>query len=133
MESAVAVPLVLRHNLPFLSVRLHQDRQSLVLDSVLVDTGSASTVLSADSLFEIGISPRPQDRLRTLRGIGGTETVFTRTVDRLGVGDLAIDGMEIEVGGMDYGFEIRGILGMDFLLRTGAILDLDRRELRFPD
>ena len=129
----MAVPLVLRHSLPFLSIRLHHERQVLEISGVLVDTGSASTVVSADSVFEIGITPRPQDRLRTLRGIGGTETVFTRTIDRLGVGDLAIDGMEIEVGGMDYGFEIRGILGMDFLLRTGAILDLDRRELRFSE
>jgi hypothetical protein len=31
---------------------------------------------------------------------------------------------EIEVGGMDYGFGMNGILGMDFLMCTGAILNL---------
>jgi hypothetical protein len=40
---------------------------------------------------------------------------------------------EIEVGGMDYGFEINGILGMDFLLRAGAILNLRELSLEFFD
>jgi hypothetical protein len=32
---------------------------------------------------------------------------------------------------MDYGFEINGVLGMDFLVRTGAVIDLQELELRF--
>jgi hypothetical protein len=40
------------------------------------------------------------------------------------VGDLCLDDFEIGVGGMDYGFAIEGILGMDFLTKTGAILNL---------
>ncbi len=27
---------------------------------------------------------------------------------------------------MDYGFEINGIIGMDFLKKVGAIIDLDK-------
>jgi len=36
---------------------------------------------------------------------------------------------EIEVGAMEYGFPAQGILGLDFLLRAGALIDLDRLEL----
>jgi len=32
---------------------------------------------------------------------------------------------------MDYGFEINGILGMDFLLANGAIINLNTRQLDF--
>jgi hypothetical protein len=32
---------------------------------------------------------------------------------------------------MDYGFEIAGILGMDFLRRAGAVIDLEAMELSF--
>ena len=32
----------------------------------------------------------------------------------------------IEVGVMDYGFEVNGILGMDFMKGVGAIIDLDK-------
>lgn len=37
--------------------------------------------------------------------------------------------LTIEVGVMDYGFDINGILGMDFLIETGAIIDLARMEI----
>ncbi|HEX3481733.1 MAG TPA: hypothetical protein VHT91_42265 [Kofleriaceae bacterium] len=70
----------------------------------------------------------PSDRLRVLRGVGGPELVFARLVDRLAVGDVGLDGFEVEVGEMDYGFAIGGILGMDFLRAAGAIIDL--RQLR---
>lgn len=34
---------------------------------------------------------------------------------------VSLDGFEVEIGGMDYGFEIGGILGMDFLRKAGAV------------
>lgn len=83
---------------------------------VLVDTGSASTVLSADAADQLSIFPEPSDRLRTLRGIGGRELVFTRRLDRIDVDGHGLDSFEAEIGGMDYGFNINGILGMDYLL-----------------
>jgi hypothetical protein len=57
--------------------------------------------------------------------------VFARQVDRLQVGQRDVAQFEIEVGGMDYGFEINGILGMDFLVRTGAIINLRVLRLEF--
>lgn len=50
--------------------------------------------------------------------------MFVRRVDRLAIGDHGIENFEVEIGELDYGFEIGGILGMDFLRETGAIIDL---------
>lgn len=36
----------------------------------------------------------------------------------------------IEVGVMDYGFEIDGIIGMDFFIQVGAIIDIMNFEIR---
>jgi hypothetical protein len=63
-----------------------------------------------------------------VRGIGGTEVVFTRQVDHLQIDQQSLIKFEIEIGGMDYGFDINGILGMDFLMKAGAIINL--RDLR---
>jgi hypothetical protein len=52
-------------------------------------------------------------------------------VDFLQVGEKQLTAFEIEVGGMDYGFDIRGILGMDFLRQAGAILDLKALTIEF--
>ncbi len=53
------------------------------IDDVLVDTGSATTILAARAVAPIGIVPELDDTLYTIRGVGGTEAVFTRRVDRL--------------------------------------------------
>lgn len=102
----------------------------LQLFDVILDTGSAGTIFAADRLLEIGVAPEPADAIRRIRGVGGTEYVFTKSLDRLVVGEMEIDRFEIEIGAMDYGFPADGILGLDYLLKVGALIDLRRLELR---
>ena len=94
---------------------------------------SASSIMAADIVAAIQIVPLPQDTLRVIRGVGGSEAVFIRRVDYLQVGERSLSDFEIEVGGMDYGFEINGILGMDFLLQAGAIINLRDIRIGFAD
>jgi len=70
------------------------------LDQVLLDTGSAGTIFSANQVADIGILPEPQDHLRR------------------------------KIGALSYGFPLHGILGLDFLWKARAIVDLDRFEVR---
>lgn len=37
---------------------------------------------------------------------------------------------KVEIGVMDYGFDINGIVGMDFLKAVGAVIDLNKMELK---
>ncbi|HSN26644.1 MAG TPA: hypothetical protein VLT45_10165, partial [Kofleriaceae bacterium] len=69
---------------------------------------------------------------RRLRGVGGYEHVFSRRVDRFAIGDHGLDNFELEIGEMDYGVLIGGILGMDFLRAASAIVDLGRGTIDFP-
>lgn len=123
----------LERGLAYLEVMLTFHGRSLRLVDTILDTGSASTIFSADRLLEIGAVPEPTDSLRRLRGIGGTEFAFTKSLDLLSVGDMEVPDFEIEVGAMDYGFPADGILGLDYLLRTGALIDLRCLELRVSD
>ena len=124
--------LQLRDNLPFVSITVtHQDKK-IKIPNVLVDTGSGGTILSADTLARIGIVPQAEDTLHTIFGVGGSEVVFTRKIDELKTGTFKIRQFEIEVGGMDYGFDIQGILGMDFLIAAGAQIDLKQLRIEFP-
>jgi len=118
----------IREGLPQVSMSLLYRGRQLDLENVLLDTGSASSIFSADRLLEIDLRCDPKDILNRIRGVGGTEFVFSKTVDRLSLGDLAVSDFEIEVGAMDYGFrfELGGIVGMDFLERVGAVIDLRR-------
>jgi len=120
----------LDHGLAYVEAALAFRGKTLHLDSVILDTGSASTLFASDKLLEIGIVPEPSDSLKRIRGIGGVEFVFTKHIDRLAVGEIAIVNFEIEVGAMDYGFPAQGILGLNFLVQAGVLIDLHRLELR---
>jgi predicted aspartyl protease len=125
--------LTLKYDLPFVTTTLVYRQAEIEVPLVLVDTGSARTMFAADVVAQIGLLPEPEDTLLTVRGVGGAEVVFTRVVDRVQVGPQGVEQFEVEIGGMDYGFEINGILGMDLLTRVGAIINLDRLQLELPD
>lgn len=125
--------LRLRDELPFVSATITYGESELIVENVLVDTGSATTIFAIDSLSAIHIIPLPDDTLHVIRGIGGSEAVFSRRIDSLTVGERSVHNIEIEVGGMDYGFDIAGILGMDFLRQAGALIDLSSLTLSFID
>ena len=82
--------LVLQDSLPFVTVRISHHGQESEAPDVLVDTGSASTVIAAEVMARLAVVAEAGDRLRTLRGIGGRELVFTRRSDQgaLGTGSL---------------------------------------------
>jgi len=119
----------IREGLPQVSMSLLYRDRRLDVENVLLDTGSASTIFSANRLLDIDLRCDPTDILNRIRGVGGTEFVFSKRIDRLSLGDLTVAEFEIEVGAMDYGFsfELDGILGMDFLEQVGAVIDLRRR------
>jgi hypothetical protein len=123
--------LKIKNDLPFITVTIAYQGASIAISNVLIDTGSATSIFSADQLIKIDLAPLPEDILYTIRGVGGSEVVFSRQVDYLQLGEQKIQDFQIEVGGMDYGFEILGILGMDFLTQSRAILDLGLLEINF--
>lgn len=123
--------LALRDNLLFTAVCIAYRGAEIEIPNVLVDTGSASTLFATDRLAKIGIVPEPQDILVKIYGVGGAESVFARRMDRLQVGSQAVEDFEINVGAMDYGLELNGILGMDFLMITGAVINLRTLEIDF--
>ena len=123
--------LTLNDDLPFTTVQIKYNGIVVEIPNILVDTGSCSTLFSVDAIIPLGITPELTDMLYTIRGVGGTEVVFVRKVEYLQVGHYRLENCNIEVGGMDYGFEINGILGMDFLLSAQAIINLQTCQLDF--
>ncbi|KPA16184.1 hypothetical protein MHK_003605 [Candidatus Magnetomorum sp. HK-1] len=116
--------LEILYNLPFISIEVSYKGASINISNILIDTGSASTILAADSVKEIGIQPDDNDIPYSIRGVGGSEIVYRRCIDYIKADALSIENFDVEIGGMDYGFDINGIVGMDFLVQSNAIIDL---------
>ena len=50
--------------------------------------------------------------------------MFTKQIDRLTLDSLTVTNFEIEVGGMEYGIPLDGIIGLDFLMTVQAVINL---------
>ncbi len=112
------------------SATLTNNDQRLTLNDVVVDTGSVTTVFATHKLAAIGITPLPHDAFHRITGIGGWEYVLDKRLQALTAGGMSVSGFGIEIGSLDYGFVLDGILGLGFLLAVKAVVDLDRMELR---
>lgn len=116
--------LRMRGGLPFVTAAVTAQGQRVILRDVVLDTGSVGMVFAADALARIGLVPEPDDSLHRIRGVGGVEYVVAKQVSELRVGPLRAQNFAVELGGMDYGFALDGILGLDFLRQTGAVINL---------
>lgn len=119
----------IRNDLPYTSASLAYEGRQITLDNILLDTGSAGTIFSADKILDRGLHIEIYDRMHRIRGVGGTELVFTKRVDRLCLGELQVSNFHIQVGAMNYGVEMNGIIGLNFLLQVRAHIDLKKLEV----
>jgi hypothetical protein len=55
-------------------------------------------------------------------------SLFTqKNLDQISIHDeIAIQNFNVELGSMDYGLEIDGIIGYDFMKEVGLIIDVQR-------
>jgi predicted aspartyl protease len=118
--------LILDDGLLLTDMELIYNGRSLVLKNVLVDTGSGGTIVSSDLVEKIGIIGEESDTIYRISGVGGSEFVFSKKVDSIKIGNLEVNEFFIEVGAMNYGFDLDGIIGLDFLIEVGAIINLEK-------
>lgn len=111
--------------LPFVEATVTFRGQSMKLENVLIDTGSAGTIFNVNKLEEIGVKPEADDITQTIQGVGGLEFVYTKKINQISITqDIKINNFRIELGSMDYGLEIDGIIGYDFMKEVGIVIDL---------
>ncbi|WP_405106078.1 aspartyl protease family protein [Paenibacillus sp. FSL K6-1217] len=118
------------YGLPFVSMTVVFRGRELKLEKVLLDTGSASTLLNADIVQEIGMVPEGNDVVDIIRGVGGVEYVYTKYLNLIIVDEAILNDFQVEIGNMDYGMEIDGILCFNFLKQAGAVIDTGEMQLK---
>jgi predicted aspartyl protease len=122
--------ITIRNGLPFVAVELTHNGKTLLPGDFLIDTGSAGTMIDAEYALELCLTPGKQEKIARITGVGGAEFVYLKVLEKIAVGSLIVTGLVVEVGAVTHGFGFGGILGMDFLSATNAIIDLRSMELR---
>lgn len=115
--------LDVNYGLPIVSIIIQFRGQKMTLEKVLLDTGSAGTIFKADIVEAVGVVPESEDIVDTIQGVGGIEYVYTKNFDAIYFDGLCIDDFQVEIGSMDYGLEIDGIIGFDFIRTASLVID----------
>jgi hypothetical protein len=122
--------LDLENGLAFVSVTLSHQDEITTLNRVLLDTGSAATIFKINEVEAIGLIAEPKDSVERIRGVGGVEFVLRKRIDRITLETLQVENFEIQLGALEYGLDINGILGLDFLLATGSVIDFRHKTIQ---
>ena len=115
--------LYFNYGLPFAEIEFINGGRNVKLSKVLIDTGSATTIISTETAISLGLGPEPDDELNLVRGVGGVESVYEKYVDTIVLDTTLLNNMRIDVGAMQYGFEFDAIVGMDILEKAKALID----------
>lgn len=111
------------YGLPFAEIKLYNGEKSVRLTKALIDTGSATTIISTETAISLGLGPQPDDGLNLVRGVGGVESVYEKHLDKITLDTVSLDSFKVDVGAMQYGFEIDAIVGVDVLEQAKAIIN----------
>ena len=122
----------LQNGLIFTSIKLIYKGVSKIIDNIVIDTGAAETIISPDIVEEIGIVAEPKDSVSSFYGVGGSLlNFFSKGADEIVIENVVIKAAKLDFGVIDPNGDINGLLGIDLLVKTGAIIDLKRLKLEF--
>ncbi|WP_312097284.1 retropepsin-like aspartic protease [Niallia sp.] len=97
------------------------------MNDIIIDTGSAHTVISPDILEEIGVVYEYGDNIYEAYGIGGSVPFYTKIMDEIQIDTFIVKDIEVDVGILPK--DHIGLLGLDILLTYNFIIDMNKLEL----
>lgn len=114
-----------RDGLIFTEVKVNFRGKTKIIENVVIDTGAAETIISPDAVSDLGIYAELNDKVNSFYGVGGSlHNFFSKNVDILGMDTFELKDVKLDFGIIDPGGEINGLIGLDLLIKVGAIIDL---------
>lgn len=114
-----------KNGLLYASVVLTHENKFVIVDDVIIDTGAYHTIILTDYLEELNAELTTDDELVKTSGYGGIQYSSVRKkINKIEIGDISIDEVKIDFGNIDPYERVNGLIGLDFLIKAGLIIDL---------
>jgi len=114
-----------RDGLIYTSIEISFRGISKVINNIVIDTGAAESLISPDIVEDIGIIAEHSDIVNSFYGVGGSlHNFFSKKIGEVVIGDVNIGETKMDFGVIDPRGRINGLLGLDLLMKIGAIIDL---------
>jgi len=109
----------------FTTINLTFREKSKEIDNIVVDTGAAESIISPDVVEDLGIFAEQDDSINSFYAAGGSlHNYFTKRVQEITLGGVGLKEVTMDFGVIDPKGNINGLLGLDLLIKIGAIIDL---------
>lgn len=120
------------------TLKLRHNGNEKEVRNLVLDTGAAETIIYRHAVKELGIYLEETDEFVFMRGIGGREPAFRKTMESVKFLDFCAVNFPIDFGDsvedevMESTFDeevVNGLLGLDVLSAGGFVIDLQLMEL----
>jgi predicted aspartyl protease len=95
------VRLEFRDGLIFTSLSITYKGKTKKIESIVLDTGAAQSIVSPDAVEELGITVEPSDIIVTCFKIGGKQYAVTKRVNGISFGSFKLNDQTIDLGPVD--------------------------------
>jgi len=120
-----------KDGLIYTSIKVSFKGTSKNIDNIVIDTGAAESIISTDTVEDIGIIAESNDVINSFYGVGGSlHHFFSKKIDDLILGNFNFGEIKMDFGVIDPIGRINGLLGLDLLMKMGAIIDLKEMSLK---
>ncbi len=113
-----------RDGLLFTTLKLAYQGKIGIVKNVIIDTGASHSILSPDSVRELGMEYDDEDQIVTSFGLGGRQYAFVKKVERVEFGPFRVNSCNMDFCVIDQTGRVNGLLGLDLLSSVGAVIDL---------
>ncbi|HZK83522.1 MAG TPA: retroviral-like aspartic protease family protein [Desulfosporosinus sp.] len=114
----------------FTSIQISFRGKTKIIKNIVIDTGAAETLISPDAVEDIGIFAELEDSVNSFYGVGGSlHNFFSKNVKQVKLGEDSLEDVKIDFGVIDPNGTINGLLGLDLLIKLGAVIDLKKLSL----
>lgn len=121
------------NGLPIVTLTMTYGEKAIELNNVLLDTGCAATIFDTNILESIDINiDYKNGKARRMYGVGGeAELCFEQKIENLEIDGQFLDSFLLQLGSVleDYNFE--GILGNDFMIKMGMVVDFSNLTIHY--
>lgn len=119
------VNLQYKKGLLYTSIELKSEGKSIIVEDVIIDTGAFHTIIATEYLEEMNIPLSDDDELVKATGYGGMVSYSIRKrLDGIRCGNLVLTDIKLDFGTIDPQDRVNGLIGLDFLIGSKAIIDL---------